>query len=203
MKNQSLEFWYEFASTYSYLSAMRIENLASRYQFEIAWKPFMLGPIFKEQGWHDSPFNIYPAKGRYMWTDLARQSRKRELSFRKPSVFPRNGLLAARIAILGSKEPWISAFTQKVFQANFEKDEDISDVEKIKLILNSLDLDSDKIIALSQEGENKELLKAQTERAKQLGIFGAPSFIVKDELFWGDDRLEDAIELLTDLKKSL
>lgn len=111
---------------------MRIEMSASSHQFEIEWKPFLLGPIFKEQGWHDSPFNIYPAKGRYMWTDMARQARKKGLNFKKPSVFPRNGLYAARIAIMASKEPWISAFTQKVFQANFEEDKDIGDMENIK-----------------------------------------------------------------------
>ena len=196
MEKQSLEFWYEFASTYSYLSAMRIEALASSYQFEIKWKPFLLGPIFKEQGWSDSPFNIYPAKGRYMWKDIERQSLKRGLNFKRPSVFPRNGLLAARIAILGSQEYWISAFTQKVFQANFEKNEDIGDLEILRSILTSLNLDAEKIISISQNIENKDFLKTQTERAKQLGIFGAPSFIVKNELYWGDDRLEDAIEFL-------
>ena len=198
MKKQRLEFWYEFASTYSYVSAMRIEALASQHNFEIDWKPFMLGPIFKAQGWHDSPFNIYPAKGRYMWSDLERQARKQGLSFKKPTVFPRNGLLAARIAILGSKEPWVSAFTRKVYQANFEQDQDISDVDTISMILGSLELEAEKLIAEAQTAENKKLLKAQTEKAIQLGIFGAPSFIAKDELYWGDDRLDDAIASLAD-----
>lgn len=198
MKKRCLEFWFEFASTYSYLSAMRIEELALRYEFEIDWQPFMLGPIFKAQGWQDSPFNIYPAKGRYMWNDLARQASKQGLNFKKPTIFPRNGLLAARIALLGSKEPWISAFTRKVYQANFEQDQDISDVARISMILGSLELEAEKIIADAQLPENKKRLKAQTERAIRLGIFGAPSFIVKDVLYWGNDRLEDAIASLTD-----
>lgn len=175
---------------------MRIETLASDYQIKIKWKPFLLGPIFKDQGWDDSPFNIYTAKGLYMWKDMERRSQKRELTFKKPTVFPRNGLFAARIALLGSKEHWGSTFAQKVFQANFEKDEDIGDLETLKGILNSLSLETDKIIDLSQSKENKDFLKSQTETAKQLGIFGSPSFVVKNELFWGDDRLEDAIDFL-------
>ena len=68
-----IEFWYEFASTYSYLSAMRVEAAAKEQGVEVQWKPFLLGPIFNSQGWNDSPFNIYPAKGAYMWRDMERQ----------------------------------------------------------------------------------------------------------------------------------
>ncbi len=67
-----VDFWYEFASTYSYPAAMRIEALAATRGATVAWRPFLLGPLFAEQGWRDSPFNIYPAKGRYMWRDLQR-----------------------------------------------------------------------------------------------------------------------------------
>ncbi len=193
---QILEFWYEFASTYSYLSAMRIEELAEENQIIIAWKPFLLGPIFKEQGWGDSPFNIYPAKGRYMWKDMARQTQKRRIPFKKPTVFPRNGLLAARIALWGSEENWCSAFTKKVFQSNFAENQEIGDVESLTSILKSLKLNAEDIISQAHSQENKNLLKRQTEKAQKLGIFGAPSFIVKNELFWGDDRLEEAIAFL-------
>ena len=193
---QTLEFWYEFASTYSYLSAIRIEELAEKNQIMIVWKPFLLGPIFKEQGWKDSPFNIYPVKGRYMWKDMARRTQKRGVPFKKPTVFPRNGLLAARIAFWGSKEKWCPAFTKKVFQSNFAEDQEIGEVETLTAILKSLRLDAEDIINQAQSKENKNLLKRQTQRAQQLGIFGAPSFIVGNELFWGDDRLEEAIDFL-------
>ncbi|MBC8257408.1 MAG: 2-hydroxychromene-2-carboxylate isomerase [SAR324 cluster bacterium] len=196
MSKGILEFWYEFASTYSYLSVMRIEALAVEHKIKIAWKPFLLGPIFKEQGWEDSPFNIYPAKGRYMWRDMERLCNKRGLVFKKPTVFPRNGLLSARIAILGRNESWGTAFTKKVFEFNFVEDAEIGDIEKLDVILQSLNLDSKEIITQSQSKANKDKLKKQTEEAKQLGIFGSPSFIVNDEVFWGDDRLEDAINYL-------
>jgi 2-hydroxychromene-2-carboxylate isomerase len=102
-----LEFWYEFASTYSYLSAMRIEALAAAAGVAIAWKPFLLGPIFKAQGWDTSPFNLYPAKGRYMVRDLERLATDRGLTFALPAVFPQNSLRAARLALIGGDEGWI------------------------------------------------------------------------------------------------
>ncbi len=84
-----LEFWYEFASTYSYLSAMRIEALAASAGVEIVWKPLLLGPIFRAQGWDNSPFNIYPAKGKYMVRDMERLAAARGLPFRLPRPSPR------------------------------------------------------------------------------------------------------------------
>ena len=95
-----LEFWYEFASTYSYLSAMRIEEMAREAGVEVQWRPFLLGPIFVAQGWTTSPFSIYAAKGRNMWRDMERLTAARGLGFRKPDPFPQNGLHAARLALI-------------------------------------------------------------------------------------------------------
>src|SRR5258708_8222305 len=92
-----LEFWYEFASTYSYLSAMRIEALAAAAGVAVEWKPFLLGPIFKAQGWDTSPFNIYPAKGRYMVRDLERLAAQRGPPFSLPGPLPPNTLVPARL----------------------------------------------------------------------------------------------------------
>jgi len=122
-----LEFWYEFASTYSYLSAMRIEAMASEAGIGIVWKPFVLGPIFNAQGWNTSPFNIYPAKGRYMVREMDRLTAKYGLPFRMPSPFPQNSLYAARLALIGHDEGWGPAFTRAVYTAEFADGEDISD----------------------------------------------------------------------------
>ncbi|TGL88938.1 2-hydroxychromene-2-carboxylate isomerase, partial [Leptospira yasudae] len=165
-------------------------------EVQILWRPFLLGPIFKEQGWNDSPFNIYPSKGKYMWKDLERRSRKYGIPFEIPSQFPRNGLLASRVAVANSEAPWISSFIRKTFSANFAKDLDISKPEILIPILDELKLDGTKIIEDTQKEGVKNLLRKQTERAIELGIFGAPSFVIGEELFWGDDRLEDALEEL-------
>ncbi len=188
-----LEFWYEFASTYSYLAVMRIEAAAAAAGVEVAWRPFLLGPVFMALGWNDSPFNIYPPKGRYMWRDLARLADKYDLPFRLPSQFPRNGLLAARVALVGVDGGWVAPFSRAVMRANFAEDRDIGDRQVIAELLGALDLPVDEILAQAGTPENKQALRAQTERAAEIGLFGAPSFRVGEELFWGNDRLEDAL----------
>lgn len=188
-----LELWYEFASTYSYLSVMRIEKVAAAAKLEVAWRPFLLGPIFRAQGWNDSPFNVYPAKGRYMWRDMERLAAGYGLPFRKPSAFPRNGLSAARIALLAEPEGWCADWTRAVFSAEFAHDRDIADSAVLSGLLETLGQDPGAVLARAESPENKTRLREQTERAQQLGIFGAPSFVVGGELYWGNDRLGDAV----------
>ena len=94
-----LQFWFEFASTYSYPAVMRIDKAAAR-GISVEWRPFLLGPLFHaQQGMKDSPFNVVPVKGSYMWRDLERTCEKYGLPFRKPGRFPQNGLMAARITL--------------------------------------------------------------------------------------------------------
>ncbi len=189
-----LEFWYEFASTYSYPAAMRIAPLAQRAGATVRWRPFLLGPIFAAQGWNDSPFNIYPAKGRYMWRDLARICAREELPLVLPPVrFPQNGLKAARLALAGEREGWTPEFTRAVYTADFAQQRDISDDATLDDILSTLGIDRTRAFAAANTPENKTRLKEQTDEAIARGIFGAPSFTVGEELFWGNDRLEEAI----------
>jgi 2-hydroxychromene-2-carboxylate isomerase len=193
VSSPQIEFFYDFASTYSYLSAMRIEALAAAAGVAIVWKPFLLGPIFRAQGWETSPFNLYPAKGRYMVRDMERLAAARGLKFRLPSPFPQNSLHAARIALIGHAEGWGPAFTRGVYEAEFAHGADIADKATLAGILARLGLDADAQLARSVRPENKERLRLQTEEAQALGIFGAPSFVAGGELYWGDDRLEAAI----------
>jgi 2-hydroxychromene-2-carboxylate isomerase len=189
----AIHFWYEFASTYSYLSAMRIDNVAGAAGASVVWRPFLLGPIFGEQGWNDSPFNIYETKGAYMWRDLERLCQDYDLPFKRPSVFPRNGLPAARIALVASDGGWCPDFSRAVFTANFAEDRDIGQPGVLHEILTDLDQPADAVLGASSAPEVKARLRSQTEEAKSLGIFGAPSFTVANELFWGNDRLGTAV----------
>jgi 2-hydroxychromene-2-carboxylate isomerase len=189
----TLSFWFDFASTYSYPAAMRIARLARDRGVPLSWNAFLLGRIFSAQGWSDSPFNLYPVKGRYMWRDLERLCEAQRLPFRRPSQFPRNGLLAARIACRFSTEAWIPAFVCAVYHANFAEDQDIADRRVIAACLRSVNHDTQPIFDAAGSAEAKAMLRAQTERAVDLGIFGAPSFIANGELFWGNDRLEEAL----------
>ncbi len=190
----TVEFWYEFASTYSYPAAMRVEALAQDAGVTLHWRPFLLGPSFAAQGWNDSPFNVYPAKGRYMWRDLARICEAEDLPLNLPPVtFPQNGLKAARIALVLEASGAIAPFTRAVYTANFAEQKDVSDEDNLRNILAGLGQEAEAVIAAANTPENKAQLKTQTDEAMAKGIFGAPSFVVDGELFWGNDRLEDAL----------
>lgn len=191
----TIEFWFDFGSNYSYLGMMRIRRLALEAGVRVDLKPFLLGPIFKAQGWDTSPFVLQAAKGRYVWRDMARQCAKYGLRWRQPSVFPRNGLLAARVALRGEGTQWVDAFCERVMLANFADDRDIGDEAVIGGILAGLGVDSGAIVAAAQGDACKEALRARTAAAQARGIFGAPTFFVGDEMFWGNDRLEDALSL--------
>jgi len=189
----SLEFWYEFGSNYSYLSAMRIDALAEYYGVQIIWKPFLLGPIFKSFGWMSSPFVLQKEKGAYTWQDMARQCEKYNLPWKKPTGFPRSALLPMRVAMLGSDQPWLGNYNKRMMQINFVEDRDIDEPEVVSAVLSELKLPAATIIADAQSEANKLRLRAQTDDARQRGIFGAPTFFVGTEMFWGNDRLEDAL----------
>jgi 2-hydroxychromene-2-carboxylate isomerase len=189
-----LEFWYEFASSYSYLAAMRIEDLAQAQGVTLTWRPFLLGPIFQAQGWMNSPFRLYPKKGQYMVRDMERLCAARGLTFRLSGNFPQNGLHAARLAMTGAEEGWGPAFTREVYLLQFRDGEDIAERDVLARALSAAGRDAEAELAKAQEQAVKDGLRAQTQRAQDLGIFGAPSFITEDgELFWGDDRLEQAL----------
>lgn len=189
-----LDFWFDFASTYSYPAAMRIGPLARTYGVRVRWRPFLLGPIFKAQGWNSSPFNLYPAKGRYMWRDLTRVCAALGLPFVRPEVFPQNSILAARVGVIAAAEGWEEEFSRAVYRAEFGEGRDIGVTETIAGVLNLLGKEQGDVIARAQTDETKSALRRQTDEAQQFGLFGAPSFVTaQGELFWGNDRLETAL----------
>ena len=193
-----VEFWFEFASSYSYLSVMRIEEEAAKRGVTVTWQPFLLGPAFKAHGWDTSPFKIYPLKDKYMWRDMERRSAALGLSFNRPppdtmDYFPQFTVTAARIAIIGLEQDWGKDFCRNVCRAEWIDCANIAD----KDLLQDLAVKSGapaNILKIADHPDNKFKLRTHTERAAELNIFGAPSFIVGNELFWGDDRLEDALD---------
>lgn len=187
------DFWFEFGSTYSYPAAMRIDSLAASCDVAVTWRPFLLGPIFRQHGLVDSPFNLNPVKGRYMWRDLERICAAHELRFRRPTVFPRNGLLASRVACWHGDAVWLRSFVRNVFVANFVDDQDIADPAVVGRCLASAGVDPAQAMEAAQSDASKARLRRQTEQAASLGIFGAPAVTVGTELFWGNDRLEAAL----------
>lgn len=190
-----LDFWYELASPYAGLSALRIEKLAEEAGVNLRWRPFLLGPIFAAQGWSTSPYVLYPAKGRYMWRDTVRRARKQGVDFVKPAEFPQNSLAATRLALAGREEGWGPAFSKALFRAQFGEGLNIADEAVLSAALKEAGRDPGATLPLARNDEIRARLKAETEYAKSLGIFGAPFFLTEDgEPFWGDDRLEEALE---------
>ena len=192
---RSLEFWFEFGSSYSYLATMRIEDCARAAGVALAWRPFLLGPIFRSFGWDSSPFVLQQAKGRYMWRDMEREAARLGLPFRRPSAFPRIALLPMRVATLGAGEPWMGEYCRRVMRQNWVEDREIDRDEAVRAALDGLVPDAGEVIAAAQDPANKLRLRANTEEAQARGIFGAPSYFVGDELFWGNDRLDAALAL--------
>jgi len=191
----AVDFWFDFASTYSYLSAMRIEALASRAGVAVTWKPFLLGPIFKAQGWDTSPFNIYPVKGRYMWRDLERLARGEGLALRRPATFPQFALTATRVGVAAAGEPWLADYCRALFAREYGEGGDITGEEAVAAALEAAGQKPVPWIEAARAPAVKQALRDRGEEAGRLGLFGAPSFAAGDgELFWGNDRLEAALE---------
>lgn len=194
-RQPTLEFWYEFASTYSYLAAARIEEAAAAAGVAVRWRPFLLGPIFASQGWTTSPFNLYPAKGRAMWRDMERMAAGQGLPpLTRPDPFPVNSLSAVRVAVLGQDQEWLVPFSKAVFCASFAEGRSIAEPASVAAILDTLGLDGTQTVRAAAAEGNKTRLRVNVEEARSRGIFGAPTFLTEDgELFWGNDRLEQAL----------
>ena len=126
----SVDIWFEFASTYSYLTVSRAETLLRGRNVDFRWKPFLLGPIFRDKGLETSPFILDPVKGAHMWRDMERRSAGYGLPFAQPSVWPMNPIRAARIMTAALDEPWCGDFARGVFAAQFTRGDDIAD-EKV------------------------------------------------------------------------
>ena len=196
-----IEFWFDFGSNYSYLAMMRIHALAAPAGVQVILRPFLLGPIFKSLGWETSPFVLQKLKGDYTWRDMERQCAKYGLAWQHPTTFPRRALLPARLAVVAASEPWLPEFCRRIMQANFAQDADIEDIAVVSTILTRLGQIPDLWIAMANSHQAKALLRAQTDEAAQRGIFGAPTFFVNGEMYWGNDRLDDAIASVVAARK--
>jgi 2-hydroxychromene-2-carboxylate isomerase len=195
-----IEFWFDFGSNYSYLSVMRIEDAARRLGVQLAWRPFLLGPIFQALGMQNSPFVLQKEKGAYVWRDMVRQCRKYGLRWKQPTMFPRLGVLPSRVALLGADQPWVGAFCRRVMELNFVLDKDINQPDQLTPILAELGLPVADILDQSGKETTKLRLREQTEQARARGTFGAPTFFVGTEMFWGNDRMDDALLFAADRK---
>jgi len=190
---KTIDYWYEFSSPFSYLTAMRIEALVKENGVEAIWQPFLLGGIYRMLDVPIPPMQLFPMKEDYMWMDAARQAKRHGIPFRKPDNFPQVAVLPARVAQIGFQDGWGEDFSKRVYQAIFAHNQVISEVEVISKILTDMGYDPEAVLARATAPENKKLLMEQTQKAFDKGIFGVPTFYIGDEMIWGNDRLEQAL----------
>ena len=188
-----LDFYFFVGSTYTYLSVMRIEDLVGRAGVEVRWRPFFLRTILLEQNY--SPFIGKPAKLRYMWRDLERRARRLGIDFRGAPPYPVDpDGLCNRLAWVACREGWGTDFVKAVYTDWFLRHDAPGDPDRTRALLVRLGRDPDATLAIANSHDVHAELAATTRATAERGVFGSPSFLVGDEIFWGDDRIEDAID---------
>lgn len=191
--NASLDFYFFIGSTYSYLSVNRAAALAQARGVTLRWRPFSVRTLMREQ--KNVPFADKPVKQRYMWRDLERRAARFGIPFDGAPPYPIDAdERANRVATLAAREGWCPVFTQAVFRAWFLGKQDPGEPGALRAILEGLGQDADRCLAMADGEAVRGDYAAQTDRARELGIFGSPTFVHGTEVFWGDDRLEDALD---------
>lgn len=184
-----VDFFFDFSSPYAYLAAMRIEALVRRYDRELAWRPMLLGVVFKAVG--GAPLTEYGFKGPYSVRDFARSARYAGLRYRMPEPFPIATQNAARLVLAVTRDlpEHAGDLVRAIFPAFFVDNRNINDPAVLGDICDGLGLDTARLLKAIEEPAIKDALRANCEEALRRGVFGAPFMFVDDEPFWGNDRL--------------
>jgi 2-hydroxychromene-2-carboxylate isomerase len=192
MSNQ-LDFFFFCGSTYTYLTVMRIEQAAAKAGVDVRWRPFNVREIMLEQ--NNIPFRDKPVKMTYMWSDVERRANRYGIPFKSIPTYPVDPeSLANRVGVLAAIEGWCPEYTKATYRAWFLEDRPPGDLQHLRSLLSSLDKDPETVVARADSQEIRDKYDAETDVACRMGIFGSPTFVIGDEIFWGDDRLEDALE---------
>jgi len=202
---QSVDFYFDFSSTNSYFAAFLLPEICARNDARVNWMPAHFAALFRGTGF--DVMAMTPRKARYLWRDHQRYAEFTGLPFRKPSRFPIKTAAALRATLmipsLTGKNPddytasTMGDFSQAVMRAYWERDADISDLAVIGALAHDVGIDGAALLAAAGSDDARARLAAVTERAIARGVFGAPSFVVADQLFWGKDRLDFVDRMLT------
>ncbi len=184
---RNLEFCFDLSSPYSYLAATQVEAIAARHGAIVAYKPVVLGAVFKAAG-NRMPAQV-PAKARHMALDLQRWAARYDVPFRFSSRFPVNAIQAMRLVLVGERHGRAGEVAMAAFRALWVDDRDITDPAELRAIAQTAGLDPDQALAALGDPEIKDRLRALTDEAVERGVFGAPAIFVGGELFWGNDRM--------------
>ena len=190
-----IDFWFSIGSTYTYLSVNRIAEVAKKENLSINWKPFSVRKIMMDMD--NIPFTppSKKVKSDYMWRDIERRAKFYGFEAKVPAPYPLKEFdLANQIAILGMNEDWGVDYVIITYKRWFQQGKEPATEPNISEILNELKLNKDETLKNANSEDIKSQYLQNTDIAYKLGVFGSPTFVYKDEVFWGDDRLEDCIK---------
>jgi 2-hydroxychromene-2-carboxylate isomerase len=190
-----LEFFFDYGSPFSYLADTQLAALAQRTGARVVYRPMLLGAILKETG-NASPMTV-PAKGRYMSVELQRWARRYGVPFAANKFFPINTMRLMRGAVAAQQTGCFAEYHRAIYPAFWVDSANLGEPEVIRSVLVKAGLNADLMLARMEEPEVKAQLRLNTEEAVRRGVFGAPTFFVGEELFWGNDRLTFVEEALT------
>ncbi len=182
-----VEFYYDLGSPYSYLASTQIERICEKYNAQLEWKPFLLGGVYKETG-NRAPLEV-PNKKAYMIKDLADWAGYYGVRFNFPDLFPLNSVKPMRGALVAKEKEKIRDYTHKLFELYWIDGEDLSQDEVLEKAVTELGLDASWFLRRIGEQDIKDKLREETIEAVKRGAFGAPTILVGDKMFWGNDRL--------------
>lgn len=187
-----IDFWFAIGSTYTYLAVMRVDTVAQASGVEVRWRPFNIRQVLI--AYDNDPFGDKPVKEAYMWRDVARQAEALDLSPALPAPYPLpDSPFANQVAVLGAEEGWLKDYAKATYRRWFERGEYAGEDPNLSASLAEIGQDPERVLAEARSERVVRAMDAATREAMKLGIFGAPTFAVGRELFWGNDRLEDAI----------
>jgi 2-hydroxychromene-2-carboxylate isomerase len=188
----AVDFWISVGSTYSYLSVMRIEEVAKSAGIPIRWRPFSVRAIMIEQ--NNIPFRGKPVKMAYMWRDIERRAEMYNIPVRVPAPYPLSEFdLANRVAIVGVEDGWCSSYIRAAYRRWFQDGQEAGSEPNLSESLKEVGQRPESIISAARSDAIGRRYEEATQEAKSLGVFGSPTFVVRGEVFWGDDRLNDAL----------
>ena len=187
-----IDFWFSVGSTYTYLTVMRLAQIERVSEIPFRWRPFSVRAIMKEM--NNIPFGNKPIKAAYMWRDIERRAEMYGVPIKVPAPYPLTEFdLANRVAIVGVSEGWCSDYVRATYCRWFQLGQEAGSEPNVSDSLREIKQEPERVLGLANSGAINERYEAATDEARKLQIFGAPTFVVRGERFWGDDRLEDAV----------
>ncbi|HZQ01512.1 MAG TPA: 2-hydroxychromene-2-carboxylate isomerase [Reyranella sp.] len=192
MASGAIDFWFSVGSTYTYLTVSRLEKVAAAEGVVFNWRPFSVRAIMREQ--NNIPFAGKPVKSAYMWRDIQRRAAMYGLAAKVPAPYPlREFDLAHRLALAGLSEGWGKAYIIASYRRWFADGQEPALEPNLSASLAEAGQNPAAALQRAQAEDIGRKYDAETGEARRLGIFGSPTFAVGEELFWGDDRLDDAL----------